>query len=59
MFQRTQRLKPRSLKNVLLGDKSKYKIFGSKRKQYIRRKVRQELEIVCLKPSIKHKKNLC
>ena len=54
----TKRLKhknwdPIQWEKVLWGDESKFKIFGTKRRQYMRR-LGEELKECCLQPTIKH-----
>ena len=41
-------------KNVLWTDESKFEIFSSKRRQYVRRRNGESLKEICLKPTIKH-----
>ena len=41
-------------KNVLWSDESKFEIFGSKRKTYVRRKPGKRLMDQCVMPTVKH-----
>jgi len=41
-------------KNVLWSDESKFEIFGSKRKTYVRRKPGERLMDQCVMPTVKH-----
>ena len=41
-------------KKVLWSDESKFEIFGSKRRQYVRRRSGEELQEPCLQPTVKH-----
>ena len=37
-----------------MSDKSKFEIFGRKRRQYVRRRSGEELQEPCLQPTVKH-----
>lgn len=41
-------------KNVLWTDESKFEIFGSHRRQFVRRKVSERFHPSCIKPTVKH-----
>lgn len=41
-------------KQVLFSDESKFEIFGSNRRQYVRRKVGERMISACIQPTVKH-----
>ena len=45
---------PIQWEKLLWSDESKFEIFGTKRRQYVRRRLGGELKVCCLQPTIKH-----
>ena len=54
MGKRTQTLNRGRLEKVLWTDKSKFEVFGSHRRTFVRRRTSEKMLEECLTPSVKH-----